>query len=55
VYISATTYVCKEWAKIHPFLALCSPESIVLPLLVYPSVSPTLLMERAALVMGAPW
>jgi hypothetical protein len=42
---SQCIYVCKGWAKIHPALALRPPRSIMVPLLVYPSLNCTLLMK----------
>jgi hypothetical protein len=48
-------YACNGWANIYPALALRPLRSIVLPLLVYPLLNPTLVMKRRASLMGASW
>jgi hypothetical protein len=44
--------VLKGWARIDPALALQTPRSIVLPILDYPFVNPTVLMKCRTFLMG---
>jgi hypothetical protein len=52
VCVCAHVRLCKEWAKIHPALALQPLRSIAPPILVYPFVNPTLLMKRSYFPYG---
>jgi hypothetical protein len=47
--------VCKWWTKNYPALALRHPRSILLPLVVHPSVNPTLLVKGRTFLIVTSW